>query len=255
MHAVDTNVVVRLLVQDDVKQTQAAQAFVAGGAWISHIALVEATWVLSAVYGRTPQQIGAALAQLLEHESVVVQDADVVALALSHLRKKPALGFSDLPHPRGRPEGGPPAARDVRPRPRVPRRGGPAHGVKSGHSWHPLHGRRRAFVEQLLNNQIWNTRSLRNGAARRRISFGSPVAMTARSNVSAVATTNASIAWADDSLALASRCPATRATCGVMSQTKMPRALRRWLIGASLSVARQTSASTAAGMRMSAWFA
>ncbi len=95
MHAVDTNAVVRLLVRDDVKQTHAAQAFVAGGAWISHIALVEATWVLSAVYGRTPQQIGAALAQLLEHESIVVQDADVATLALSHFRKKPALGFSD----------------------------------------------------------------------------------------------------------------------------------------------------------------
>ena len=95
MHAVDTNVVVRLLVQDGAKQTKAAQAFVASGAWISHIVLVEATWVLSAVYERTPAQIGAAIAQLLEHESIVVQDADVAALALSHFRKKPALGFSD----------------------------------------------------------------------------------------------------------------------------------------------------------------
>ena len=40
-------------------------------------------------------QIGAAIAQLLEHESLVLQDPDVVALALALLESKPALGFSD----------------------------------------------------------------------------------------------------------------------------------------------------------------
>lgn len=42
MHAVDTNVLVRLAVQDDAKQVAAAEAFVANGAWVSHLVLAEA---------------------------------------------------------------------------------------------------------------------------------------------------------------------------------------------------------------------
>ena len=32
---------------------------------------------------------------LLNHKTLTVQDADVVAAALAHFRKRPALGFSD----------------------------------------------------------------------------------------------------------------------------------------------------------------
>ncbi len=95
MRAVDTNVLVRLLARDDLKQTTAAEAFVVNGAWISHIVLVETIWVLTSVYERDPQQIASAIALLLDHETLVVQDQDVVVRALAHLRKKPALGFSD----------------------------------------------------------------------------------------------------------------------------------------------------------------
>jgi predicted nucleic-acid-binding protein len=95
MRAADTNVLVRLLARDDVKQTAAAEAFVADGVWISHLVLAETTWVLTSVYSRTARQIANAIAQLLEHTTIVVQDPDVVALALAHMRAKPALGFSD----------------------------------------------------------------------------------------------------------------------------------------------------------------
>jgi predicted nucleic-acid-binding protein len=95
MRAVDTNVLIRLLARDDSKQADAAESFIAGGAWVSHLVLAETTWVLSAVYSRDASQIGAAIAQLLEHEALVVQDPDVVALALALLESKPALGFSD----------------------------------------------------------------------------------------------------------------------------------------------------------------
>src|SRR5690606_21032994 len=95
MRAVDTNVVVRLLVQDDPAQAAAAEAFIAGGAWISQLVLAEATWVISAVFGRKPTQVADAIGQLLQHESLVVQEPDVVALALEQFRKNPALGFSD----------------------------------------------------------------------------------------------------------------------------------------------------------------
>ena len=95
MLAVDTNVLVRLLARDDAKQARAADAAVAKGAWVSHLVLAEALWVLDAVYGRSPPQLVAALDLLLAHASLVVQDADVVRLALAHFRARPALGFSD----------------------------------------------------------------------------------------------------------------------------------------------------------------
>lgn len=95
MRAVDTNVVVRLLVRDDIKQVQAAEAFITAGAWVSHLVLTEAMWVLDAVYERTPEQIATAIDMLLNHKHLTIQDADVVALAAGHFRKRPALGFSD----------------------------------------------------------------------------------------------------------------------------------------------------------------
>ena len=95
MLAVDTNVLVRLLARDDVKQAAAADAAIAKGAWVSQLVLAEAMWVLDAVYERTPKQLIAALDLLLAHEGLVLQDADVVAAALAQFRVKPALGFSD----------------------------------------------------------------------------------------------------------------------------------------------------------------
>lgn len=95
MLAIDTNVLVRLLARDDTKQALAADLAVAKGAWISHLVLAEAVWVLDAVYARSPKQLIAALDLLLVHESLVLQDADVVSAALAQFRAKPALGFSD----------------------------------------------------------------------------------------------------------------------------------------------------------------
>ena len=95
MRAVDTNVLVRLLTRDDERQFETARAFVAGGAWVSQLALAEAMWVLASVYQRPPQAIAAAVEMLLHHEQLTVQDADIVAAALSQFRRRPMLGFSD----------------------------------------------------------------------------------------------------------------------------------------------------------------
>ena len=95
MRAVDTNVLVRLLARDDTTQVSAADDAIAKGAWVSHLVLAEALWVLDAVYERTPKQLVAALDLLLAHETLVLQDADVVVAALAQFRARPALGFSD----------------------------------------------------------------------------------------------------------------------------------------------------------------
>lgn len=95
MRAVDTNVLIRLLVRDDTKQLRAAETFIAPGAWVSHLVLAEAMWVLDAVYERTPEQIATAIGMLLNHKNLTIQDADVVGAAIGHFKRRPALGFSD----------------------------------------------------------------------------------------------------------------------------------------------------------------
>jgi predicted nucleic-acid-binding protein len=95
MRAVDTNVLVRLLARDDPRQLDAAEKFVARGAWVSTLVLVETVWVLDAVYERTPAQLAAALERLLAHAELTLQDAAAVEAALRHFRARPALGFSD----------------------------------------------------------------------------------------------------------------------------------------------------------------
>ena len=57
MRAVDTNVLVRLVTRDERKQVAAAESFVSKGAWVSTLVLIEATWVLTAVYDLTHAEI------------------------------------------------------------------------------------------------------------------------------------------------------------------------------------------------------
>ena len=95
MRAVDTNLLVRLLVRDDADQVNAAEAFVSKGAWVSHLVLAETLWVLDAVYNRSPSQVASAIDRLLNHKELTLQDADVIGLALDHFRSRPSLGFSD----------------------------------------------------------------------------------------------------------------------------------------------------------------
>ena len=81
MRAVDTNVLVRLIARDDPAQAAAAEAFVAQGAWVSQIALVEALWVLGSVYEMTSRQIAEAVGMLLNHRDLTLQDSDAVGAA------------------------------------------------------------------------------------------------------------------------------------------------------------------------------
>jgi predicted nucleic-acid-binding protein len=95
MRAVDTNVLVRLLARDDPRQLAAAEAFVQPGAWISHLVLMEAVWVLDSVYDVKPEQIANGVEMLLDHDKMVVQGAEVVKAAVAQYRRHPGLGFSD----------------------------------------------------------------------------------------------------------------------------------------------------------------
>ncbi len=95
MRAVDTNVLVRLLARDDAKQLAAAEAFVETGAWIS----ISCSWKPFGSWtpctAVAPEQIGNGVEMLLDHNCMVVQDADVVRAAVAQFREHPGLGFSD----------------------------------------------------------------------------------------------------------------------------------------------------------------
>jgi predicted nucleic-acid-binding protein len=95
MRAVDTNLLVRLLVRDDAAQARAAESFVENGAWVSHLVLAETLWVLDAVYERNAAQIATAIDLLLDHKQITLQESGTVALALQHFRARPSLSFSD----------------------------------------------------------------------------------------------------------------------------------------------------------------
>jgi predicted nucleic-acid-binding protein len=95
MRAIDTNVVIRLIIRDDLRQAGAADAFVADGAWVSLVALAETAWVIRSVYGLSAPETAKAIELLLQHRNLAIQDPDVVIAALAHFRSRPALGFSD----------------------------------------------------------------------------------------------------------------------------------------------------------------
>jgi predicted nucleic-acid-binding protein len=84
MIAIDTNVLVRLLTGDDVKQAAAARSlFAAGPIWIAKTVLLETGWLLRSLYGFEESAVGDALAKLLGLENVHTEDEPCVAAALA----------------------------------------------------------------------------------------------------------------------------------------------------------------------------
>jgi len=95
MRAVDTNLLLRLVVGDEPAQTAAAEQFVRPGAWVSLLVLMETVWALGSVYRVPAANVADAVEGLLDHNRLVIEDADVVKLALAQYRARPLLGFSD----------------------------------------------------------------------------------------------------------------------------------------------------------------
>jgi predicted nucleic-acid-binding protein len=56
---------------------------------------MDTTWVLSSVYGISAAGLAVAIDMLLNHRTLTIQDADVVASALQKFQSRPALGFSN----------------------------------------------------------------------------------------------------------------------------------------------------------------
>jgi predicted nucleic-acid-binding protein len=82
VRAVDTNVVVRLIVGDHPGQTALARAELAQGIFLSHGILMETEWVLRSYYRLSREEVGAALSELVDHADVVTPGLDSVRWAL-----------------------------------------------------------------------------------------------------------------------------------------------------------------------------
>jgi predicted nucleic-acid-binding protein len=95
MRAVDTNVIVRLVTEDDAAQVEEAETFIAKGAWVSHLVLVEVAWVLGSVYELRRAQIAAAMELLLQQEHLTVQEPGIVTSALRLYRSGGGRDFAD----------------------------------------------------------------------------------------------------------------------------------------------------------------
>ncbi len=95
MRAVDTNVLVRLIVADDQEQAARAKNFIGNGAWVSHLVLVEVVWVLASFYSLDHDKLVQTVEIILSNKLLTVQDRDVASEALSLFRVHKGVDFSD----------------------------------------------------------------------------------------------------------------------------------------------------------------
>ncbi len=87
MIGLDTNVLVRYIMQDDPEQSAKASLLIESldrdrPGFISTVAVVELYWVLTASYALTGQQVAQALSAILQTKQFVVERADQVMRAL-----------------------------------------------------------------------------------------------------------------------------------------------------------------------------
>lgn len=88
MIGIDTNVIIRYLTQDDIKQAAKANKLIDNEltsnepGFITLICLVEIIWVLESCYGQTKEQIIGVLHSLLTTKQLLVEGADMAYLAV-----------------------------------------------------------------------------------------------------------------------------------------------------------------------------
>lgn len=99
MTRLDTNVLVRFLVQDDAAQAKAAQDLMATfteaePGFVCREVLVELVWVLERAYALSRTDIADAVNGLLEARELVVEAGDRAAVAIDRYRKG-GPGYAD----------------------------------------------------------------------------------------------------------------------------------------------------------------
>lgn len=101
MTGLDTNVLVRYIVQDDPRQSKLATAFVENNCtqespgFVNTIVLCELTWVLSSGYGYDRTTISTVLRGMLSTPELLMEEDEAVWQALKNYEQSTA-GFADL---------------------------------------------------------------------------------------------------------------------------------------------------------------
>ena len=100
MKALDTNVIIRYLVQDDAAQGRKAAAFIEGAAsegdqiLLSNVVLCETVWVLDSAYGYAKSDIEGAIEKLLRTATFQFEAKDIVSSAFEDYRAA-SVDFAD----------------------------------------------------------------------------------------------------------------------------------------------------------------
>jgi predicted nucleic-acid-binding protein len=95
MIGLDTNVLVRYLAQDDVKQAAAATRLIekeltaSRKGFISLVVLSELCWVLSSIYSATTEELVATVQDLLNTPQFQVERREAVQAAIARLKASP----------------------------------------------------------------------------------------------------------------------------------------------------------------------
>lgn len=98
MKAIDTNVLIRYLMQDDPIQSPAASKYIKNAGErivINSIVLCELVWVLKAAYRQPKEVITEVLEKILFTEQFELEDRDSTWRALTDFKQKRGTDFSD----------------------------------------------------------------------------------------------------------------------------------------------------------------
>ena len=96
MRAVDTNIVVRVIVADDAVQLARAAAIIAAGVVVPLTVLLETEWVLRSNYRFARTRIADALTGIFDIETIVIADEPLVRWAIERYRA--GADFADMLH-------------------------------------------------------------------------------------------------------------------------------------------------------------
>lgn len=97
MRAIDTNIVVRIVTNDDVNQVrQASAALAAGDIYLPLTVCLESEWVLRSGYGLLATRIADHLTDFAGLPGVQVEDPEALAQAIGWLRE--GMDFADAMH-------------------------------------------------------------------------------------------------------------------------------------------------------------
>lgn len=97
--ALDTNILVRYLAQDDPRQSAAASKLIESlgpqkRAYLSLVTILETVWVMEGRYGASRREVRSILEDLLKQDAFEIQEADGLREALGHFAR-PSVDLHD----------------------------------------------------------------------------------------------------------------------------------------------------------------